>query len=93
MVQIYVWPDDGSLTEPKHVATPGTTLKSVVLNGYCCTIYFDILKHKWMENIKMLTVMFTFKNFFYHTLFLCLQCRISCMFFLRTVVLVEEVLN
>jgi hypothetical protein len=52
MVYIYVWPDDGSLTEPKHVAT----LKSVVLDEYCCTIYCDILQQNEIENIKKFNV-------------------------------------
>jgi hypothetical protein len=46
-VYIYVWPDDASLTEPKHVATLDPTLKSVVLDGYCCTIYYDMC---WCHN-------------------------------------------
>jgi hypothetical protein len=32
----------GSLTKPEHVATLEAELKSVVLGGYCCSIYCDI---------------------------------------------------
>jgi hypothetical protein len=52
MVKIYVWHDDGSLTEPKHVTTLDATLKSVVLDGYFRTIYCDVLEHNGMVNIK-----------------------------------------
>jgi hypothetical protein len=54
---MYVWPDDVSLTEPKHVATLEATLQSVMLNGYCCAICCDILQHNWMENIKIFIVL------------------------------------
>jgi hypothetical protein len=45
------------MTEPKHVATLDAALKSVVLDGYCCTICCDILQHNGMENIKIFIVL------------------------------------
>jgi hypothetical protein len=74
--------DDDSLTEPKHVATLDATLKSVVLDGYCCTIYCDIHHHNGMENIKL---MMKFCLLLHFCVFVCyiIICLCFCVHCLR----------
>jgi hypothetical protein len=70
MVWVYVWPDDGSLEEPKHVATLDATLNHLVRRIFLYSFfnyYYHILQHNGMENMKL----------FYTIWRLRIVCRIS----------------